>query len=117
MIYAPATIAGDADASASRPNAATTTLFVADPEGNAFRLIHVDGAGWKYASGWPASTEKRSPLRKVALGESEGPQPKAAEIPADAPLTVFIDGPSGFTYVWSQDGGWTFVGKLATRHP
>jgi hypothetical protein len=25
---------------------------------------------------------------------------------------VFIDGPSGFTYVWNRDGGWKFIGKL-----
>jgi hypothetical protein len=117
MTHVPAAIAADADASASRPSASATTLFVEDPEGNAFRLIHVDGSGWKYASGWPASTEKRTPFRKVALGAAAEPQPKAAEVPSDEPLTVFIDGPSGFTYVWNRDDGWTFVGKLATRHP
>jgi hypothetical protein len=28
------------------------------------------------------------------------------------PLTVFIDGPSGFTYVWHRDDGWKCVGML-----
>jgi len=30
-------------------------------------------------------------------------------------LTVFIDGPSGFTYVYNQEGGSKFVGKLVDR--
>ncbi len=110
-----AATAGESDASA--PRASATTLFVEDPDGNAFRLVHVDGAGWKYAAGWPAADSPRSMLRKVAFGSKSEPQPKAAEVPADEPLTVFIDGPSGFTYVWNRDGGWTFVGKLAARHP
>ena len=66
-----------------------TTLFVEDPHGNAFRLVHVDGAGWKYAAGWPASAERRSMFRKVAFESKSEPQPKAAEVPADEPLTVF----------------------------
>jgi hypothetical protein len=31
------------------------------------------------------------------------------------PLTVFIDGPSGYTYVWMRDEGWKFVGRIAGR--
>jgi hypothetical protein len=27
------------------------TLYVEDPTGNAFRLVHVQGTGWKYAEG------------------------------------------------------------------
>jgi len=36
-------------------------------------------------------------------------------ITENEPLTVFIDGPSGFMYAWNRDDGWTFVGKIADR--
>jgi len=106
--------AGESDAAV--PRAGATTLLIEDPDGNAFRLVHVDGAGWKYAAAKPAEAS-RSMFRKVALESKSEPQPKAADVPADEPLTVFIDGPSGFTYVWNRDAGWTFVGKLSARRP
>ncbi len=28
-------------------------------------------------------------------------------------MSVFIDGPTGFTYVWVADQGWKFVGQLS----
>ena len=37
--------------------------------------------------------------------------------PDDEPLTVFIDGPSGFTFVWDREGRWKFVGKIANESP
>jgi len=50
-----------------------------------------------------------SPLRAAAFQTMPS---AAADANADASLTVFIDGPSGFTYVWNRDGGWKFIGKL-----
>ena len=90
--------------SQTRAATAPLTMLVEDPAGNTVRLTHVPGAGWKYE---PAARAK-SPLRKAALGVA----PAAADADADASLTVFIDGPSGFTYVWNRDGGWKFIGKL-----
>jgi hypothetical protein len=29
-----------------------------------------------------------------------------------SPLSVFIDGPTGYTFVYVQDAGWKFVGVL-----
>jgi hypothetical protein len=33
----------------------------------------------------------------------------------DEPLTVFIDGPTGFTFVWMRDAGWKFVGRVVDQ--
>jgi hypothetical protein len=33
--------------------------------------------------------------------------------PSSEPLAVFVDGPSGFTYAWTRDQGWQFIGRLA----
>jgi hypothetical protein len=30
---------------------------------------------------------------------------------------VFIDGPTGYTYVWTVEKGWSFVGRVAKREP
>jgi len=35
--------------------------------------------------------------------------------PGDEPLTVFIEGPSGFTFVWYRESGWKFVGKVSDK--
>jgi len=92
------------------------TLYAEDPSGNEFRLILVQGTGWKYATGWgPADREGESLFRKMAFG-SRTPAPAASvAITENEPLTVFIDGPSGFMYAWHRDDGWTFVGKIADR--
>jgi Flp pilus assembly protein TadG len=94
------------------------TLYMKDASGNAFRLVHVQGMGWKYAEGWKSPDRAADSLfRKVAFwSTTPAPAPKAA-VPDDEPLTVFIDGPTGFTYVWNRDAGWKFVGKIADRSP
>jgi hypothetical protein len=32
-------------------------------------------------------------------------------------LTVFVDGPTGFTFMYVLDEGWKFVGRIADRAP
>jgi hypothetical protein len=95
--------------------ASPLTLYVEDPNGKELALVHVEGTGWKY--GAPESRERsgKSFFRKIAFW-STTPAPAAKHaVPSDEALTVFIDGPSGFTYVWTQDGGWKFVGTLTGR--
>jgi hypothetical protein len=94
---------------------APLTLYMEDVNGNAFRLVHVQDAGWKYAEGWKSPDRGAWLFRTTAFGsKTPAPATKAA-VPDDEPLTVFIDGPSGFTYVWNRDDGWKFVGKIADR--
>jgi hypothetical protein len=92
------------------------TLYVEDPNGNAFRLVRVEGGAWKYAEGWTSPDRAGNWLfRKTGFG-STTPAPAAKEaVPDEEPLSVFIDGPSGFMFVWNRDGGWKFVGKVADR--
>jgi len=96
--------------------AAPFTLYLEDASGNAFRLVRVEGSGWKYADGWKASELlAKSPLQEVSYEPSRPERPAEAISNVDEPLTVFIDGPSGFTFVYNKEGGWKFVGKLADR--
>jgi hypothetical protein len=94
------------------------TLYLEDASGNAFRLVYVAGTGWRSADGWKSpDSAAASPLRKVASSSTDPARPPAGATPDGEPLTVFIDGPSGFTFVWDRDGGWKFVGKIADDSP
>jgi hypothetical protein len=87
--------------------AAPLMLHLEDASGNAVRLVHLPGVGWQYDRGARAAD---SPLKKTAVQTTA--TPSAGTSGDDVPLTVFIDGPSGFTYVWNRDDGWRCVGRL-----
>ena len=92
------------------------TLYLEGPNGNAFRLVHVDGIGWRYAEGWKSpDSAAASPLRKVASLSTDPARFAEGPAPDGDPLTVFIDGPSGFAFVWDREGGWKFIGKIADK--
>jgi len=94
------------------------TLYMEDSDGNAFRLVHVQGTGWRYAEGWKSPNNAEASLpHKVALKSTTSAPAAKGATPDDEPLTVFIDGPSGFTFVWDREGGWKFVGKIANESP
>jgi len=106
QVAKPAVVALANPRAAERPSStAPMSMLVEDAAGNRVRLTHVPGSGWKYESDKRAA----SPLRKTAL-QSAAAAPSDGD--ASTSLTVFIDGPSGFTYVWNRDKGWTFIGKL-----
>jgi hypothetical protein len=63
--------------------------------------------------GWRAS--KAGGPTQVAEARYEVASQPEPESDADRPMTVFIDGPSGYTYFWIQDIGWKFVGRLNDR--
>ena len=85
------------------------TLFIDAPTGSTFRLIYVPDEGWKFADRAMGSKATVAALTPTAMPRSDEGSA------ADEPLSVFIDGPSGFTYVWMRDTGWKFVGRVADR--
>ena len=90
------------------------TLYVEDSSGNNFQLIRVEGTGWKYAEGRKSPGSVATSLfRRVVFRSTTPAQPPKEVTPGDEPLTVFIDGPSGFTFVWHRESGWKFVGKVS----
>ena len=95
-----------AEIGASRA-AAPLTLQLEDAGGNAIRLVHLPGVGWQYDR---AARAAESSLQKAALQTTAAPS--AGTSGDDVPLTMFIDGPSGFTYVWNRNEGWKYVGRL-----
>jgi hypothetical protein len=85
------------------------TLLVQSPGGSTLRLTYIQDDGWTVDD------------RDASLEQTEGRVTPAAvskpkeDAVANHPLTVFIDGPSGYTYVWIRDQGWKFVGHITDR--
>jgi len=97
---------------------APLTLYLEDSSGDPFRLVHSEGTGWTYGAGWKSPNSAFAwLLRKVASWSTSSAPPAKGVRPDDEPLAVFIDGPSGFTFVWDREGGWKFVGKIAHKSP
>ena len=83
------------------------TLVVKSASGSTSRLTYVENDGWRFDDSDASLKPGEVRLTPVTT------QP--VEPGAKQPLTVFIDGPSGFTYIWVRDEGWKFVGRIAER--
>jgi|GEM_PF-3038937 len=77
--------------------AASLTLAVATPAGAAVQLEFHEGEGWRAI---PADEARAV---KVALN--------AAPAAAVQPLSVFVDRPTGGTFVYLADEGWKYLGR------
>ncbi|MFP4896378.1 hypothetical protein [Paraburkholderia sp. EG304] len=86
------------------------TLTLRSPSGGTSRLTYVSEDGWSLE-------DQAAPLKqgeaRIASASTQGKQEVSG---SERPLTVFIDGPTGFTYVWLADQGWKFVGRLSDRN-
>jgi hypothetical protein len=80
------------------------TLFIEAPAGNTFQLVYFPTEGWKFVS---------QPI-EAALIPIAMPSPNESSV-VEEPLAVFIDGPTGATFVWMHDAGWEFVGCVTDR--
>ncbi len=93
--------------------ASQQTLFLEDADGNAFQLVHCRGLGWKYVgAGNSGGGEHQVALRKISFSPVAVSQADTTAIQIDDPMTVFIDGPTGYTFAWTPDAGWKFVGHI-----
>lgn len=84
------------------------TLFIQPPAGRTMRLTYSVNDGWHASTTRGATTQVAGAAYAVAA-QTE-PESEAGQ-----PMTVFIDGPSGFTYFWVPDIGWKFVGRVTDR--
>ena len=88
------------------------TLLVEGTDGNEVRLVHVSGCGWKQVAD-EKSGESSLALPKMSLSPVVASHAETTSTTGDDPMTVFIDGPTGYTFVWTAEGGWKFVGYLS----
>jgi hypothetical protein len=82
------------------------TVFVQPPAGSTMRLTYVPADGWKLDT--PDAAPKAAKGRVTPVATSRPEKSRATS----EPMTVFIDGPTGYTYIWRQDQGWTFAGRV-----
>lgn len=90
--------------------ASPLTLLVEAPTGVTLQLRYVQDAGWSFVH---RAGDSESPPKITPTATEARPAQKSE---LTKPLTVFIDGPTGFTYVWLRDAGWKFVGRIAGAH-
>jgi hypothetical protein len=84
------------------------TVFIQPPAGRTMRLTY------SVSDGWHASTTRGAATQVAGAAYAIASQTEA-EPETGQPMTVFIDGPSGFTYFWIPDVGWKFVGRVTDR--
>jgi len=95
---------------------APLTLLLRGPTGDPSTLVFSADAGWRLNRGWAsvAKTTRGDGMFQMMKTAMKSPPVPADEQPAVArPLTVFIDGPTGYTFMYSFDQGWKFVGQIA----
>jgi hypothetical protein len=83
---------------------AAHTLSLQDPAGAALQLAYVPGCGWQYL-GHSTKSIAMSAMQPISASHAAGDQP-------ENPLAVFIDGPTGYAFAWTRDGGWKFIGHV-----
>lgn len=92
---------------------APLTLLLRGPTGEHSALVYSADSGWRMQPGWNIKADAVDEPRPTTVALPIAPEPPA-EGPALAhPLTVFLDGPTGFTFVYVQGEGWKFVGQIA----
>ncbi|SEC68724.1 hypothetical protein SAMN02787142_1793 [Burkholderia sp. WP9] len=95
-------------AQASNANSPLTVL-IQPPAGGTMRLTYVPADGWKLDAADAAPKAAKGRVTPVGTSRREDNRG------ASQPTTVFIDGPTGYTYIWRQDLGWTFAGRVTDR--
>src|SRR5262245_6291424 len=89
--------------SAQTPKAAPLNILLSGPAGEPSTLIYTPEGGWRLHEGWGKAEAPSGPEMKAAVAK----EPSSTEGPmTERPLTVFVDGPTGFTYIYLFDKGW-----------
>ena len=101
-------IASPAAAASSAPDLTDSplALTVVAPSGAQYRLAYAAGQGWRFLDRIPEGL-------LVEVASSDNVVPPVTPTSADPqPQAVFIDGPTGYTFVWVPERRWQFVGRI-----
>ncbi|WP_459713003.1 hypothetical protein [Paraburkholderia sp. 2C] len=88
---------------------APLTLLVQPAGGSARQLAYLADDGWTLDDRNAVAQRTEAHVTSAAVSQLR------EEAVAIHPLAVFIDGPTGYTYVWIRDQGWKFVGRVVDR--
>jgi hypothetical protein len=111
----PTPTAGDVPAGAQCVGRPTHAFSVRSPDGQPLELTYVRGCGWKYVSSVSDGGETARAVGYGRLSPVSSSQAEPAAAQRDDPMALFIDGPTGYTYAWTRDAGWRFVGQIGGR--
>jgi hypothetical protein len=84
------------------------TLSLQDGDGRPLTLSYLRDCGWRLVPGTALAGEASVGARPVSF---DPPPARSA-----APMSVFIDGPTGYIFTWTPEAHWKFVGHLV-EHP
>jgi hypothetical protein len=104
-------LSGQAASAPAETQNAAPTIFLSGPSGDRFTLVRSADDGWRLQAGWNAEGAGWSTAVLAAAGAPSVAAPQTLE----RPLTVFVDGPIGFTFMYILDDGWKFAGRVADR--
>ena len=82
--------------SAQTAKGAPVNILLSGPGGEPSTLIYTPEGGWRLHEGWGSADAPSEPAMKAAVSK----ETPAAEGMTERPLTVFVDGPTGFTYIY-----------------
>lgn len=102
-------LVGQAALAPAQTQNAALIIFLIGPGGDRFTLVRSADDGWRLQAGWNPEGTGWSKAVPAAVGAS----PVAAQQALERPLTVFVDGPTGSTFMYVLDEGWKFVGRVA----
>ena len=87
---------------------AAHTLSLQDPQGAALKLAYVPGCGWQYLGQQSTKSIAMNAMQPISVSHAATDQP-------ENPMAVFIDGPTGYAFAWTSEGGWKFIGHVDER--
>jgi hypothetical protein len=86
---------------------APLSIAIDGPKGSSFQLVYKAGNGWEFAN--------YSATKLVSAAQQDGPTGLIETLPTDTLQSVFVDGPTGYVFVYVIDEGWKFVGSVADK--
>ena len=89
------------------------TLLLSGPTGEHAALVYSANSGWRMQQGWNVKADVAEGLRTTTVALPVAPEAPTEALARARPLTVFLDGPTGYTFVYVADEGWKFVGQIA----
>jgi len=102
---------GQAIASPAAQNS-VPTVILSGPTGERLTLVHSPDAGWELQAGWARGQRDDSPRPTKAVYWDVRSSEADNQPVLERPLTVFVDGPTGYTFIYLFDEGWKFVGQV-----
>ena len=96
----------------AQANREPLNILLSGPGEEPSTLVYSLEGGWRLHAGWETADTGSELSMKPVMGAEPGLPPQERPV-IEHPLTVFVDGPTGFTYIYLFDKGWKFVGRIA----